>query len=110
MRSSAALTNPANELTSTSGRCGAGRQPLLRRGEPTDAATQRRNVVRAMTSLAPLAARGPLVVTHGNGPQVGLLAFQAAAYECDANADGASAATARPGDASSSQNHCRSSS
>jgi carbamate kinase len=58
-----------------------GGNALLRRGEPADAATQRRNVARAMTSLAPLAARGPLVVTHGNGPQVGLLALQAAAYD-----------------------------
>jgi carbamate kinase len=58
-----------------------GGNALLRRGEPTDAATQRRNVARAMTSLAALAARGPLVVTHGNGPQVGLLALQAAAYD-----------------------------
>jgi len=58
-----------------------GGNALLRRGEPTDAATQRRNVTRAMTSLAALAARGPLVVTHGNGPQVGLLALQAAAYD-----------------------------
>jgi carbamate kinase len=58
-----------------------GGNALLRRGEPTDAATQRRNVARATTSLAPLAARGPLVVTHGNGPQVGLLALQAAAYD-----------------------------
>jgi carbamate kinase len=58
-----------------------GGNALLRRGEPSDAATQRRNVTRAMTSLAALAARGPLVVTHGNGPQVGLLALQAAAYD-----------------------------
>jgi carbamate kinase len=58
-----------------------GGNALLRRGEPTDAATQRRNVARAMASLAVLAARGPLVVTHGNGPQVGLLALQAAAYD-----------------------------
>ena len=58
-----------------------GGNALLRRGEPTDAATQRVNVARAMTALAPLAARGPLVVTHGNGPQVGLLALQAAAYD-----------------------------
>jgi carbamate kinase len=58
-----------------------GGNALLRRGEPTDAATQRRNVTRAMTSLAALAARAPLVVTHGNGPQVGLLALQAAAYD-----------------------------
>jgi carbamate kinase len=58
-----------------------GGNALLRRGEATDAATQRRNVARAMTSLAPLAAPGPVVVTHGNGPQVGLLALQAAAYD-----------------------------
>ena len=58
-----------------------GGNALLRRGEPTDAATQRRNVARAMTPLAPLAARGPLVITHGHGPQVGLLALQAAAYD-----------------------------
>jgi carbamate kinase len=58
-----------------------GGNALLRRGEPTDAATQRRNVAHAMTSLVALAERGPLVVTHGNGPQVGLLALQAAAYD-----------------------------
>lgn len=58
-----------------------GGNALLRRGEPTNAAAQRRNVARAVTSLAPLATRGPLVVTHGNGPQVGLLALQAAAYD-----------------------------
>ena len=99
-----------------------GGNALLRRGEPTDAATQRRNVARAMRSLAPLAARGPLVLTHGNGPQVGLLALQAAAYG-DAEPyplDVLGAETegmigyllaARPGDASSRpQNHGRSSS
>ena len=58
-----------------------GGNALLRRGEPTDAVTQRRNVARAVTSLVPLAERGPLVVTHGNGPQVGLLALEAAAYD-----------------------------
>jgi carbamate kinase len=58
-----------------------GGNALLRRGEPADAATQQRNVARAVTSLVPLAERGPLVVTHGNGPQVGLLALQAAAYD-----------------------------
>jgi carbamate kinase len=57
-----------------------GGNALLRRGEPMDAVTQRRNVARAATSLAQLAERGPLIVTHGNGPQVGLLALEAAAY------------------------------
>ena len=57
-----------------------GGNALLRRGEPADAATQRRNVDAAAASLAALAAEHDLVVTHGNGPQVGLLALQAEAY------------------------------
>jgi carbamate kinase len=56
-----------------------GGNALLRRGEPTDAATQRRNVSAAAAALAPLAAAHELVITHGNGPQVGLLALQDAA-------------------------------
>jgi carbamate kinase len=58
-----------------------GGNALLRRGEPLDAQTQRANVERAANALAPLAAKHRLVVTHGNGPQVGLLALQAAAYK-----------------------------
>ena len=58
-----------------------GGKGLRRRGEPMDAVTQRRNVVRAVASLAPLAERGPLVVTYGDGPQVALLALEAAAYD-----------------------------
>jgi len=56
-----------------------GGNALLRRGEPLTAATQRRNVQRAAVALAPIAAAHQLVITHGNGPQVGLLALQAAA-------------------------------
>jgi carbamate kinase len=51
-----------------------GGNALLRRGQPIDIATQRRNVASAVSALAPLAERGPLLITHGNGPQVGLLA------------------------------------
>jgi carbamate kinase len=58
-----------------------GGNALLRRGEPLEAARQRANVRRAVAALAGLAERAELVVTHGNGPQVGLLALQAAAYE-----------------------------
>lgn len=58
-----------------------GGNALLRRGEPADAETQRRNVEVAVHSLAGLADRHELVVTHGNGPQVGLLALQAEAYD-----------------------------
>jgi carbamate kinase len=57
-----------------------GGNALLRRGEPLEADIQRRNIVRAVEALAPLGREHELVVTHGNGPQVGLLALQALAY------------------------------
>jgi carbamate kinase len=57
-----------------------GGNALLRRGEPADAERQRRRVETAAGALAGLAAESELVVTHGNGPQVGLLALQAASY------------------------------
>jgi carbamate kinase len=41
---------------------------------------QRANVRIAARALAPIAAEHQLVVGHGNGPQVGLLALQGAAY------------------------------
>jgi carbamate kinase len=58
-----------------------GGNALLRRDERADAATQRRHAVAAATSLAAAADEHELVVTHGNGPQVGLLALEAEAYE-----------------------------
>tara|TARA_R110000868_G_scaffold256266_1_gene512974 strand:+ start:4544 stop:5452 length:909 start_codon:yes stop_codon:yes gene_type:complete len=58
-----------------------GGNALLRRGEMLTADVQRRNVRRACEALAKLVKAGhQLVVTHGNGPQVGLLALQGAAY------------------------------
>jgi carbamate kinase len=48
--------------------------------EPADAERQRARVETVAGALAGLATEGELVVTHGNGPQVGLLALQAAAY------------------------------
>lgn len=57
-----------------------GGNALLRRGEPMEAAVLRRNLEAAATlALAPIARLHRLVVTHGNGPQIGLLALQAAA-------------------------------
>ncbi|QPC92908.1 carbamate kinase [Mesorhizobium sp. INR15] len=57
-----------------------GGNALLRRGEPMTAGNQRANIVRAAAVLAKLVGEGhSIVVTHGNGPQVGLLALQAAA-------------------------------
>lgn len=58
-----------------------GGNALLKRGEPMTAEVQRANVRTAARSLAPLAADHQLVLSHGNGPQVGLLALQAAAYK-----------------------------
>ena len=57
-----------------------GGNALLRRGEPLEAAVQRAHVVEAARSVAALARMHDVVVTHGNGPQVGLLALQAEAY------------------------------
>jgi carbamate kinase len=57
-----------------------GGNALLKRGEPMTAEVQRANVRTAAKALAPVAADHQLVLSHGNGPQVGLLALQAAAY------------------------------
>ena len=57
-----------------------GGNALLRRGEPMTVEVQRGNVRAAARALAPIARAHELVVSHGNGPQVGLLALQAAAY------------------------------
>jgi carbamate kinase len=61
-----------------------GGNALLMRGEPLTADAQRTNVKRAAAALAAIVRAGHrLVVTHGNGPQVGLLALQGAAYKPD---------------------------
>jgi carbamate kinase len=57
-----------------------GGNALLRRGEPLTAENQRANARVACKALAPLALEHELVISHGNGPQVGLLALQASAY------------------------------
>ena len=61
-----------------------GGNALLKRGEAMTAETQRANVSTAAAALAELVSEGhQLVITHGNGPQVGLLALQGAAYRPD---------------------------
>jgi carbamate kinase len=55
-----------------------GGNALLRRGEALDGPTQERNVAVAARALARLGEEHDLIVTHDNGPQVGLLALQAA--------------------------------
>lgn len=57
-----------------------GGNALLKRGEPMTADRQRQNVRLAAPALAAVATQHQLVLSHGNGPQVGLLALQAAAY------------------------------
>jgi carbamate kinase len=56
-----------------------GGNALLRRGQPPSAEVQRENVRTAARALAPVALRHQLVISHGNGPQVGMLALQSAA-------------------------------
>ena len=57
-----------------------GGNALLRRGEPLTAENQRANARIACKALAPVALEHELVISHGNGPQVGLLALQGSAY------------------------------
>jgi len=57
-----------------------GGNALLQRGEPMTTEAQRKNVRMAAPALALIAGDHELVLSHGNGPQVGLLALQAAAY------------------------------
>src|SRR5512143_3491725 len=60
-----------------------GGNALLKRGEPMTAEMQRRNIRIAAEAMAPVAKEHELVISHGNGPQVGLLALQGAAYKPD---------------------------
>ena len=57
-----------------------GGNALLRRGQVLSASNQLENIRRAAAPLARVALAHELVLTHGNGPQVGLLALQSAAY------------------------------
>lgn len=60
-----------------------GGNALLRRGEPMTAEAQRANIATAAMALARIQPGNQLIITHGNGPQVGLLALQGAAYKPD---------------------------
>ena len=55
-----------------------GGNALLERGQAPDAAVQVANVRAAAARLAELAQDHELVITHGNGPQVGVLALESA--------------------------------
>ena len=58
-----------------------GGNALLKRGQPMTTDVQRENIRVAARALAPVAEKHELVISHGNGPQVGLLALQAAAFD-----------------------------
>lgn len=60
-----------------------GGNALLKRGEKMTADVQRANIRTAAKAMAPVAKEHELVISHGNGPQVGLLALQGAAYKPD---------------------------
>jgi carbamate kinase len=55
-----------------------GGNALLRRGEPPDSEVQAHHIIAAVEALAPIVRDHELVVTHGNGPQIGLLALESA--------------------------------
>ncbi|MBD9609076.1 carbamate kinase [Pseudomonas sp. PvR086] len=57
-----------------------GGNALLRRGEPMTADNQRANIRIATEQIAKIHSGNQLVIAHGNGPQIGLLSLQAAAY------------------------------
>ncbi len=58
-----------------------GGNALLRRGEEMTAENQRENIRIAAKVLAPIIEKHEVVISHGNGPQVGLLSLQSAAYK-----------------------------
>lgn len=53
-----------------------GGNALLERGETPDAMIQQHHILRAVEALAPVCRAHDVVITHGNGPQVGLLALE----------------------------------
>ncbi|RPH29808.1 carbamate kinase [Buttiauxella warmboldiae] len=57
-----------------------GGNALLKRGEPLEADIQRKNIDIAAKTIAALTEQWRVVLVHGNGPQVGLLALQNSAY------------------------------
>lgn len=58
-----------------------GGNALLRRGEPLEAEVQRHNIEIAVKTISEIAQEYNVVLVHGNGPQVGLLALQGLEYK-----------------------------
>lgn len=75
------ITNKHNRCNKMRIVIALGGNALLQRGEPLEAAIQLKNVISACTTLAKVALHNQIILTHGNGPQVGLLALQNDAYK-----------------------------
>lgn len=58
-----------------------GGNALLKRGEPLEAEVQRHNIEIAVKTISEIALQYNVVLVHGNGPQVGLLALQGLEYK-----------------------------
>jgi len=58
-----------------------GGNALLKRGQPMTILNQRKNIAIGLSSLLPIIEASTITLVHGNGPQVGLLALQDAAYQ-----------------------------
>jgi carbamate kinase len=58
-----------------------GGNALQKRGEPMTVESQRENVRTACRALSPVGMEHELVISHGNGPQVGLLSLQASSFD-----------------------------
>ena len=58
-----------------------GGNAILQRGQPLDEAIQKNNIRIAAEAIAQVARQHQVILTHGNGPQVGLLALQNDAYK-----------------------------
>lgn len=57
-----------------------GGNAILRRNQPLEASIQRKNIQTAVKSIAKIAKNHQVIITHGNGPQIGLLALMSTAY------------------------------
>jgi carbamate kinase len=66
-----------------------GGNALLRRGDPPDLHVQRRNIEVAAEAVAQIAREHTVILTHGNGPQIGFLAMQTGAQPTSLDALGA---------------------
>ncbi len=58
-----------------------GGNAILQRGEPLECAIQRKNIRVAAEAIAKVAKHHQVILTHGNGPQVGLLALMSESYD-----------------------------